>query len=148
MKSCQYQLAPDGSRLPSDPMQHASAMDPVAEASLLAALDAPITIHRVFVELCGNLNAAAVLTDLGYLAQDTGDDWITVPQDDWGQRLGLSAKEQVTARRVLKDRGFIEEVLTGMPPKLLFRVCWLAIDAAIKAQAKATVAGRPKPVFS
>ncbi|TAL87320.1 MAG: hypothetical protein EPN74_02025 [Rhodanobacter sp.] len=148
MTSYQYQLAPDGSRLPDDHMQHASVMDPVAEASLLAALDAPITIHRVFVELCGNLNAAAVLTDLGYLAQDTGDDWISVPQNDWAERLGLSPKEQVTARRLLKDRGFVEEVLTGMPPKLLFRVCWLTIDAAIKAQAKAAVKTRPLPVYS
>lgn len=148
MKSYPYHLAPDGSRLPDTDAQHGSVMDPVAEASLLAALDAPITIHRVFVELCGNLNAAALLTDLGYLVQDSGDDWLAVPQDEWAQRLGLSPKEQVTARRLLKERGFIEEVLTGMPPKLLFRVCWLAIDAAIKAQASATVAGRPKPVFS
>lgn len=140
------QLAPDGSRLPGE--RGAPDLDPVTEASLLAALDAPITIHRAFVELCGSLNAAAVLTDLGYLAQDTEDEWISVSQDDWTTRLGLSAKEQVTARRLLVAKGFIEEVRCGMPPQLLFRICWRAIDAALKAQARAAVEARPRPVYS
>lgn len=141
--------APDGSLLdPEAPDDRAlvmhSMVDPVEQEAALAAFDAPITIHRVFVEICGSLNAAAILTDLSYIEREDRplDDWIEVPQDLWVQRLGLSRKEQVTARRLLLAKGFMEETRSGLPPRLFFRIRWLAINRAIRDAAKARVTGR------
>jgi hypothetical protein len=98
----------------------------------------------VFIEICGNLNAAAILTDLSYIEREDRplDDWSEVPQDMWVQRLGLSRKEQVTARRLLVAKGFLEETRRGIPPRLFFRIRWLAINKAIRDAAKVRVAGR------
>jgi len=141
--------APDGSLLEPEPIidqpnTPLTIIDPVEQEATLAAFDAPISIHRVFVEICGSLNAAAILTDLSYIEREDRplDDWIEVPQDVWVQRLGLSRKEQVTARRLLLAKGYTEETRSGLPPRLFFRIRWLAINKAIRDAAKARVAGR------
>ena len=141
-------LAPDGSTLRNGAADSEAdvgiALDPVDEEALLATLDAPVTIHRVFIEICGSLNAAAILTDLGYIEREDRErrDWLEVSQTDWEVRLGLSAKEQLTARKLLLARSFIEEMRTGMPPRLFFRIQWAAINRAMQKAAAARVAAR------
>lgn len=142
-------LAPDGSQLRSattadEATDIGIALDPIDEEALLATLDAPVTIHRIFIEICGSLSAAAILTDLGYLEREDRDrrDWLEVSQSDWEARLGLSSKEQLNARKLLVARSFIEETRTGMPPRLFFRVQWASINRAMQKAAAARVAAR------
>ena len=147
-------LAPDGSLLePASSIDltevRLPVVDPIEQEAALAAFDAPVTIHRVFVEICGSLNAAAILTDLSFIEREDRplDDWIEVHQELWVQRLGLSRKEQVTARRLLLVKSFIEETRSGVPPRLFFRIQWYAINKAIREAAKARVAGRQQPLM-
>ena len=104
--------------------------------------DTPITIHRSFVEVCGDLGAAALLTDLATLEHESNREWIEVPQRDWIQRLGLSRKQQATARRHLVARGLQDEQLIGVPPRLHFRIVWQALEAALREQAVRRTAQR------
>ncbi|MFY2087915.1 hypothetical protein ACOTDN_15745 [Achromobacter xylosoxidans] len=124
--------------------------DQANENYLLRVLDAPITIHRAFVELAGSLNAAAVLSDLaarGDLSELAGD-WVYLDPLDWHTRLGLSYKEQLTARKLLERKGFLETLRTGMPPRTAVRVNWLAVDKELRIQANNAASAQPLPVLS
>ncbi|WP_321944373.1 hypothetical protein [Paraburkholderia tropica] len=145
--------APDGSFLgPAGVAERGEScgLSEIVEEALLSTIDAPVTIHRVFIEICASLNAAAILTDLSFLERERAmpDDWIEVPQTEWKHRLGLSSKEQATARRLLRERGYLEEMRTGLPPRLLFRIDWQSIDRAIREAAGRRVADRPTAMFS
>lgn len=116
----------------------ATELPPENELYLLQVLDAPITIHRAFVDLTGSLNAAALLSDLAFqgdYSQIAGD-WVVVDSSDWTRRIGLSYKEQLTARRMLVERGFLEIMRAGMPPVTYARVAWAAVEAALRAQSE------------
>lgn len=104
--------------------------DQANEHYLLRVLDAPITIHRAFVELAGSLNAAAILSDLAAQSDLTelAGDWVYIDAEEWRSRLGLSYKEQLTARRLLERNGFLETMRIGMPPRTAVRVNWLVVD--------------------
>jgi hypothetical protein len=136
--------APDGSALlrnkeaASPPVQ----LDGEQQEYLLAIFDAPITIQRVFVELCDNLNAGAVLSELSSQEKDpAAGEWLTVSQADWQRRLGLNAKEQREAIRLLLARGFIEAAKGNT--RSAYRLRWDAIDHAVRTLAKRRASEHP-----
>lgn len=61
------------------------------------------------------------------------DGWFTRSRDQWTQDTGLSRWELETARRALRDAGFLDERRAGLPAKLWYRVradrVWLALQA-------------------
>lgn len=124
--------------------------DQANEHYLLRVLDAPITIHRAFVELAGSLNAAAILSDLAAQSDLTelAGDWVYIDAEEWRSRLGLSYKEQLTARRLLERKGFLETMRIGMPPRTVVRVNWLAVDRELRVQAANAALARPSPSLS
>ena len=124
--------------------------DQANEHYLLRVLDAPITIHRAFVELAGSLNAAAILSDLAAQSDLTelAGDWVYIDAEEWRSRLGLSYKEQLTARRLLERKGFLETMRIGMPPPPPVRVNWLAVDRELRVQAANAALARPSPSLS
>ncbi|MBQ2648129.1 MAG: hypothetical protein IJF82_12235 [Achromobacter sp.] len=124
--------------------------DQANEHYLLRVLDAPITIHRAFVELAGSLNAAAILSDLAAQSDLTelAGDWVYIDAEEWRSRLGLSYKEQLTARRLLERKGFLETMRIGMPPRTAVRVNWLAVDRELRVQAANAALARPSPSLS
>ncbi len=124
--------------------------DQANEHYLLRVLDAPITIHRAFVELAGSLNAAAILSDLAAQSDLTelAGDWVYIDAEEWRSRLGLSYKEQLTARRLLVRKGFLETWRIGRPPRTAVRVNWLAVDRELRVQAANAALARPSPSLS
>ena len=124
--------------------------DQANEHYLLRVLDAPITIHRAFVELAGSLNAAAILSDLAAQSDLTelAGDWVYIDAEEWRSRLGLSYKEQLTARRLLERKGFLETMRIGRPPRTAVRVNWLAVDRELRVQAANAALARPSPSLS
>ena len=124
--------------------------DQANEHYLLRVLDAPITIHRAFVELAGSLNAAAILSDLAAQSDLTelAGDWVYIDAEEWRLRLGLSYKEQLTARRLLERKGFLETMRIGMPPRTAGRVNRLAVDRELRVQAANAALARPSPSLS
>ncbi|WP_454688183.1 hypothetical protein [Achromobacter aloeverae] len=136
------------------PMKKSNAGDSVADEDmqyLLQIMDSPITIHRAFVEVTGSLNAAAILSDLAVQSDRSriAGDWHFADKDDWSHRLGLSYKEQLSARKLLEGKGLLETHREGIPPRTFVRVRWLAIDRAIRKHAEqAAIAARHRPTLN
>ena len=151
MTTWDFALDPYGRRFAArgevDPTAH---RDQANEHYLLSVLDAPITIHRAFVELAGSLNAAAILSDLAGQSDlsELAGDWVYLDAEEWQARLGLSYKEQLTARKLLERKGFLETIRTGMPPRTAVRVNWIAVDRELRAQANNAAVARPSPILS
>lgn len=151
MTTWDFALDPYGRRFaPRDEVDTAAHRDQANEHYLLRVLDAPITIHRAFVELAGSLNAAAILSDLAGQSDlsELAGDWVYLDAEEWQARLGLSYKEQLTARKLLERKGFLETIRTGMPPRTAVRVNWMAVDRELRAQANNAAVARPSPILS
>ena len=88
--------------------------------SLLAR---PIAFHPAFVAITGSVTAALMLSQAWYWKDRTNnaDGWFYKTQKDWQEETGLTRYEQETARRVLKEKSFLEEK-TAPPYRLYFRV--------------------------
>lgn len=98
---------------------------PVTENLLLDVFDPPVSFHRCLVPVTGSVTAALMLSHAIWSSQASepdADGWFVKSREEWGDETGLSRSEQETARRVLRDGGFIEERRVGMPAKLCFRV--------------------------
>jgi len=50
------------------------------------------------------------------------DGWVCKTQAQWEEQTGLSRWEQETARRHLRERGLLEEMLAGLPARLGYRL--------------------------
>lgn len=110
---------------------------------LLQILDLPVSFHRCLVPITGSVTAALLLSQAICTAQEADrslNEWFSKSQNEWGEDTGLSRWEQETARRLLRQAGFLEERRFGMPAKLWYRVCpervWHALQehAAVLAR--------------
>lgn len=66
---------------------------------------------------------------LGQLAfwfgrQHDPDGWIYKTQRAWTEETGLSRQEQETARRIVRDRGYLREKYGDIPRKLFYQIQW------------------------
>lgn len=97
---------------------------PQSEAAALALFERPIAFHRILVTWTGSIKAALMLSQLIYWTRRTSNPhgWIYKTRDDWFNELGLERAEQENARKLLKDKKFVEERLGGKPAKMFYRV--------------------------
>ena len=105
---------------------------------LLQILDLPVSFHRCLVPITGSVTAALLLSQAICNSQEADlslNGWFSKSQDEWDEETGLSRWEQVTARRLLREAGFLEEQRLGMPAKLWFRVCPERVWRALQARA-------------
>ena len=72
----------------------------------------------------GSPLATLMLCQLIYWTDKTQDPegWIYKTQKDWEEEIGLTRRNQETARKKLVETGLIEEQLRGLPARLHFRV--------------------------
>jgi len=108
---------------------------------LLDVFDLPVSFHRCLVPITGSVTAALMLSQAIWTTHSldrTAGGWFTRSQEAWCEETGLSKWEQQTARRVLREAGFLEERRSGMPAKLWFRVrpdaVWRALEARAATQ--------------
>lgn len=96
----------------------------MSSRQVLQALDRPIAFQRSFVRLTGSINAALMLSQAIYwsLRSRGGDGWFWKTAEDWENETGMTRREQESARKLLRDRGLLEEEKRGMPAKIWFRV--------------------------
>jgi len=102
-----------------------SAPPPITANLLLDVFDLPVSFHRCLVPIAGSVTAALMLSQAIWTSQTTDPEangWFVRSQEEWEEETGLSRWEQETARRALRDAGFLEERRAGMPAKLCFRV--------------------------
>src|ERR1700732_1263266 len=92
---------------------------------LLQILDFPVSFHRCLVPITGSVTAALLLSQAICTAQEVDpplNGWFGKSHEEWNDETGLTRCEQETARRLLREAGFLEERRVGMPAKLWYRV--------------------------
>jgi hypothetical protein len=98
-----------------------------ADRTVLAELLGPsVAFHRTLAGLAGGVHAGLMLSRALHLTQwqlrRQQDHWICSSAARWFEDIGLTRREQETARRALARTGFWEEGLRGIPPSLVARV--------------------------
>jgi hypothetical protein len=99
-------------------------------SDLFQGIGNPISLYPDLVPIVGSHNAAIFLCQLCYWTgkQRNPKGWIYKTQEDWQLETELSPKEQKAARRLLTEKGFIEERFTGIPRRLEYRVLLDELD--------------------
>lgn len=97
--------------------------DGVVVAQLLGP---SLAYHRTLAEIGGGVHAGLLLSRALHLmrlqSKRQRDGWVCRTAIQWAEETGLTRREQETARRSLRRAGLWEEVLTGIPPRLLVRI--------------------------
>lgn len=101
-----------------------------------ALLTRPIAFQPIFAEICEDLNAGLMLSQLWYWKDNKSavqrGGWFYKTRSEWKEETFLSRFQQEQARKLLKKRKFIVESFHGSPPKLYFKVSFgHVIDAII-----------------
>ena len=86
--------------------------------------DRPIAFHRVYAKISGGITSGLMLSQAMYWSTRTNDSegWFYKTADEWEEETALSRREQETARMRLRNTGFWEEKLRGVPARLHFRI--------------------------
>ncbi|MBZ5489166.1 hypothetical protein HW452_16725 [Halomonas aquamarina] len=103
----------------------------ITAAMLPALLGRPVAYQAVFTRLPGVTVQGAIFLSQALFLTNTPtaaarDGWFWKEQqgdhDSWEAETGMSAKQQVTARKQLGQIGVLEEVRKGVPAKTWYRV--------------------------
>jgi hypothetical protein len=91
--------------------------------------DRPIAYHPVIAKAVKSVTAGVFLSQFLYWTPRTKDPdgWIYKTQADIYEETALTRREQETARRILMDKGVLEEKKKGVPCRLYFRVNMAAL---------------------
>ena len=104
---------------------HSMTQPRITTDLLLQLFDLPVSFHRCLVPITGGVTAALMLSQAIWATQEldcASEGWFSRSQDQWTEDTGLSRWEQETARRALRNAGFMEERRAGLPSKLWYRV--------------------------
>lgn len=101
----------------------------------LKAFDRPVAFHPVFVEITGSVTAALMLSQAVYWSRRTPDPtgWFYKSREQWQAETGLTRREQEGARQKLKDTGFWEEELRGVPATMHYRIDIGKLESSLHA---------------
>ena len=99
----------------------------ITERAVLAQLLGPsLGYHRALTEVAGGIHAGLMLSRALHLTRQQIkrrlDAWICNSAAHWSDEIGLTRREQETARRSLTRIGVWEETLKGIPPSMMARV--------------------------
>jgi hypothetical protein len=99
---------------------------------VLASIGHSVSYYPALRPICGSVNAVIFLQQFSYWTgkQKNSDGWIFKTRDDIEAETGLTRTEQENARKQLRERGFIEEKLKGIPATLHYRINIPAINGA------------------
>ena len=85
-----------------------------------------VAYHRALAGIAGGVHAGLMLSRALYLTRLQHrrqlDAWVCNSAARWSEEIGLTRREQETARRDLALAGVWEETLRGVPPSLVARV--------------------------
>lgn len=93
-----------------------------------------VAFNVVFAQIAGSANAGLFLSQCCYWFTRTtdSDGWFYKTREDWTEEIYLTRSEQETVRRILRDRGFLEEDQRGgLDRKIYYRPHLENIIAAI-----------------
>jgi hypothetical protein len=100
--------------------------------------DRPIAFHRIYAKISGGITSGLMLSQAMYWSSRTNDSdgWFYKTADEWEEETALSRREQETARMRLRNAGFWEEKLRGVPAKLHFRIDQNKLISSLAESAK------------
>ena len=123
-----------GMRLADRIASHPHAADWSDRVVLAELLGPSVAFHRTLAGIAGSVHAGLMLSRALHLmrlqARHRLDHWITSSSARWFEEIGLTRREQETARRDLVRSGLWEECLRGIPPSLVAHIrldCLLAL---------------------
>lgn len=115
-----------GARLADRIAGHPQAVDWSDRLVLAELLGPSVAFHRTLVEVAGGVHGGLMLSRALHLTRlqvrRRLDQWIVSSAARWFEELGLTRREQETARRDLVRAGLWEECLRGIPPSLVARI--------------------------
>jgi len=99
-----------------------------------ANIGRPVAYYPHLTDITGNKGATLLLSQLFYWEgkQLSSTGWIYKTQEELWEETRLTRGEQETARRILREKGFIEETYQSMPRRLFFRLCLGNIAKALE----------------
>ena len=119
-----FQLAADQlAALISERIGRASSRLDWSDGAAVAELLGPaLAYHRALAGIAGGVNAGLLLSRALHLtriqSKSRSDGWVCRSMAHWTQELGLTRREQETARRELARIGVWEERIAGIPPRI------------------------------
>lgn len=100
----------------------------------LAQVGRPVAYFPRLARFLGSVHAAVLFGQLHYWQERTQDArGVHKTADELEDETGLSYREQASARKLLRDRGFLQEVYQRLQHLMWFRLDLAAIDAAFDA---------------
>ncbi len=102
-------------------------------SNLKMLLSKPIAFHASLAIIGGSVASGLMLSQAFYWSTRTkkGDGWFYKSREEWFEETTLTRREQETARKMLKERGFMEESLRGVPATMHFRINEENIEKAL-----------------
>jgi hypothetical protein len=86
----------------------------------------PIAFHAALGRLAGGATAGLMLSQAcfwsGNRETEKRDGWFYKTQEEWEEETCLTRREQETARKHLRSKGYLEEARRGVPAKLWYKV--------------------------
>lgn len=86
----------------------------------------PILFHRVLFDITGSVKASLMASQALYWTErldDSRKGWFYKTIEEWTEEVCLSKDEQQSARKILRETGFWQERLIGVPA-----TCWFRVD--------------------
>jgi hypothetical protein len=112
----------------------------IASGVVLEVFSVPIVFQRIFVTMTGSVTAALMLSRAISITENLDpatNGWFEQTSDEWERDIGLSRFEQQTARRVLKETGYLQEARRGIPGRIIYWVdCALVWKSASEISAQ------------
>ena len=108
-------------------------------AAVAELLGPALAYHRVLAGIAGGINAGLLLSRAVYLtriqAKSRSNGWVSRSAAQWHRELGLTRREQESARRELSRLGVWEEQVAGIPPRISARVRLSALGTLLMPRA-------------
>ena len=105
-----------------------------------------LAYHRTLAGITGGVHAGLMLSRALHLTRLQTkrrlDGWICNSAAHWSAEIGLTRREQESARRDLTRTGLWEETLRGIPPSLMARI---RLDCLLSLLTDCPAAGDPDP---
>lgn len=103
--------------------------------TLIELMDSPIAFHRAYFTITGSMNAAILLSQFVYWhnrSPHEGQKFYNT-QEDITVDIGLTRSEQESARKLLRDKGFLTEEYERLAHRMWYKVNPEAIMEAVLA---------------
>ena len=95
--------------------------------------DRPVAYHPILAKCVGGVKPALLLSQLMYWMPRgrNNDGWIYKSADELYEELGMTRREQETARRILIEKGILEYKVRSMPATGHYRINIEALESVL-----------------